>query len=817
MKKLLLPILLLISFALPLRAQMIDNFDAASTDTTYQLSFEETSSMVVTDNTADKMEGAGSLSIRAVIGAIWPWGSYAQLIKRIPDGEPLMDWTINSELRIWIKVLEAPAIPANMVFRIHIADRIEEDGSIEEYIYENATVLDAVGDWYQLVVPLVERETDGYVIPNDEGFVRFPLSWGGGQYNNNQLDWDKIVGYNISAITSGYVAPDNLPADSLTFLIDGFERAGMKSVPAIIFNGIALPGTISSWAWGQSSLEVVEGAGPVPNTNALKWTQGDEWGNGWTGMGFTIDPPFNLAGSWQQDSVKFKLKAEEGVDTLRIQFEGGSGKVGSIFIPIADNQWHEYSLPLREMVYQDGTTGFDSSSVHVVGMMAEATGVAGKVVYITDWWTGNPVFDVIPPDAPTGVNVTAGTYSNLVWWTDVAGEDQEKYNIYYSTEPITDFTTADVVRLGVVENEGAIEHVLRAPNTDQSVTFYYAVTCVDAAGNESAAAFYNTPTENTAKGVPTISLTVPSTFTADGDLSEWSVITPFSIKLSEGTGFAVANQPIDNDQDLSALAYVALDNEFLYVAFDVEDDAINVDTTRATYLNDAPDIFLGLYNWHGKPHTSYKRGETPDYQIRFAQNKMILEGAGDMFYPGDNYSWEEKFPTGYTVEAKVPLQMLADMRGDVLFVPVEGYRIPIDFSFNDADAGEREGILTYSQFNEDKSYQDPSRWSYTWIGNLMEPVGVNDEYTPLTYSLSQNYPNPFNPETKIVYSLKNDGNVSLKIYDILGREIVTLVNQYQNAGTYNVSFNAASLSSGMYFYKIESGSFTSVKKMMLLK
>jgi hypothetical protein len=189
---------------------------------------------------------------------------------------------------------------------------------------------------------------------------------------------------------------------------------------------------------------------------------------------------------------------------------------------------------------------------------------------------------------------------------------------------------------------------------------------------------------------------------------------------------------------------------YLYVALDVTDDVVSVDTLLDSYLNDAPDIFLGLYNWHGKPHTGYKRGETPDYHIRFAQNKIIFEGKGDLMFPGENYSWEEKFPTGYTVEARISLQRLADLGGDVLFVPVNGYRIPIDFSFNDADlTGSREGILTYSPFNEDKSYQNPWRWLHTWVGTLWEPVSVEEEQlSPMEYRLAQNYPNPFNPETR---------------------------------------------------------------------
>ncbi len=88
---------------------------------------------------------------------------------------------------------------------------------------------------------------------------------------------------------------------------------------------------------------------------------------------------------------------------------------------------------------------------------------------------------------------------------------------------------------------------------------------------------------------------------------------------------------------------------------------------------------------------------------------------------------------------------------------------------------------------------------------------------PLSYSLSQNYPNPFNPVTKINYELPGDGKVKLMIYDVLGREIKTLVNEVKQAGKYTVEFNGSNFASGVYFYRIESGKFTDVKRMVLVK
>ncbi|MFZ0454378.1 MAG: T9SS type A sorting domain-containing protein, partial [Ignavibacteriaceae bacterium] len=88
---------------------------------------------------------------------------------------------------------------------------------------------------------------------------------------------------------------------------------------------------------------------------------------------------------------------------------------------------------------------------------------------------------------------------------------------------------------------------------------------------------------------------------------------------------------------------------------------------------------------------------------------------------------------------------------------------------------------------------------------------------PMTYKLSQNYPNPFNPTTTIEFALPKAQNVTLKIYNVLGQEVATLINSNIAAGNHSIRFDASNLSSGLYIYKISAGSFTSAKKMMLLK
>ena len=88
---------------------------------------------------------------------------------------------------------------------------------------------------------------------------------------------------------------------------------------------------------------------------------------------------------------------------------------------------------------------------------------------------------------------------------------------------------------------------------------------------------------------------------------------------------------------------------------------------------------------------------------------------------------------------------------------------------------------------------------------------------PLQFKLSQNYPNPFNPNTNIKYSLSEPSYVTLEIYNILGQKTATLVDEYRDAGSHTVIWQANDVSSGMYFYRIRAGDYIESKKMLLLK
>jgi hypothetical protein len=102
-------------------------------------------------------------------------------------------------------------------------------------------------------------------------------------------------------------------------------------------------------------------------------------------------------------------------------------------------------------------------------------------------------------------------------------------------------------------------------------------------------------------------------------------------------------------------------------------------------------------------------------------------------------------------------------------------------------------------------------------GNFVIGIEPGSNFVPHTFELFQNYPNPFNPVTSIGYQIPEPGQVKIVIFDVLGRELQTLVNEFKPAGRYDVHWDAAMFSSGVYFYKISAGDFTRSRKLILIK
>jgi hypothetical protein len=124
-------------------------------------------------------------------------------------------------------------------------------------------------------------------------------------------------------------------------------------------------------------------------------------------------------------------------------------------------------------------------------------------------------------------------------------------------------------------------------------------------------------------------------------------------------------------------------------------------------------------------------------------------------------------------------------------------------------------LIIYDSLVANQYYQDFSK-RLTDAGGTLDINRIGNE-VPALYSLEQNYPNPFNPKTNIRYSIPENSFVTLKIFDLLGREIKTLVNQNQISGKYSITFDMSGYASGLYLYKIQAGNFSDTRKMILIK
>ena len=278
-----------------------------------------------------------------------------------------------------------------------------------------------------------------------------------------------------------------------------------------------------------------------------------------------------------------------------------------------------------------------------------------------------------------------------------------------------------------------------------------------------------------------------------------------------------------------------IDDKYLYISADVDDDDINTVTTYQTWQGDALEFYLGLYDlrtmnaWHGK-NFSNANGD-----VRIGWNtlgQMTTDGSSVKAWPGVTYALYQKLfgASGYIIEARITLDSLAV--GNKFATVTNGLLFPLKIDCNDIDPVvdhdvARSQILqvgTNDAFSGagkktdlDQEWVRPHTWGVAEVIGGPTGVAANPTVNPYEYKLFDNYPNPFNPSTTVQYTLKVAGTTTLRVFNLLGQEVAVLVNESQPAGPHSITFNANRLSSGVYFYTIESGSFRQSKKMMLLK
>jgi len=594
------------------------------------------------------------------------------------------------------------------------------------------------------------------------------------------------------------------------------------SLTMTFFNGQSLGSQVWFEAWGFESndLTLAEGEGFTEGTPAIVWETAN-WD--YQGLGFKMNT-HDMTYSFTADTLKLKIKAPAGIAPLALEwydnYYDDTWAVARYEIDDVtwDGEWQSLIIPLDSFAIGDA---FVTTEVYELGLVASWDVIPERIL-VDDIWVGSPgiSIDVIAPAAPT--NVLAGTatdYYNNVAWAASAGESGETYNVYASLNPIEslDDDGVTIVKYGAAAEE-VVVHPIYYPLEEAEIEYYYAVDCMDAAGNISEGFATAGPFTNIGANRAIISLNAPTNFVADSDLSEWADIVPFTVT----PGSHPVEGTIDSDADFSYQAYVAMDETYLYVAFDVLDDNFTwtAENTVDWWDDEGIEFYFGLYEL-GIPHPYFYSGEEPDYRLVFLPNTILWGSDWDMEPSTDDYIFEPLGESDYIIEARIAFSSIYDT-GDAEFTPVQGMTIPFEILGFDADVqnGYNEGRLQLGANSEINPWHaGPDVWTYAWVGMPDFVVGIDDSKAglPTTFALKDNYPNPFNPTTQINYDLPESADVKLTIYNIKGEVVSTLVENNQSAGYYTATFNAQNVSSGLYFYQIQAGSFNQTKKMILVK
>ncbi|MBK8944490.1 MAG: S8 family serine peptidase [Ignavibacteriae bacterium] len=275
----------------------------------------------------------------------------------------------------------------------------------------------------------------------------------------------------------------------------------------------------------------------------------------------------------------------------------------------------------------------------------------------------------------------------------------------------------------------------------------------------------------------------------------------FSYSFSDNSDYMIVRYSLTNKSNAN------IDNFYIgqYWDFDMDDTSFDDDMIEYNFENE----FGYAHDDNGDPvNTHIGLAVLSDDQKNFFA--MDDKGSSNPTISWDGFTDEEKWSSltsGKTYSSIGPNDIsLVISAGPTILYP----NTKRNFDFLIA-AGDNLEQLTQTVIIAKQKYND-----------VLTSININEEDIPTQFELYQNYPNPFNPTTKIKYAIpQNDkyetSNVKILIYDLLGREIKTLVNQKQNPGVYEINFDGSSLSSGVYFYKLTFGDFTSIKKMILLQ
>lgn len=504
---------------------------------------------------------------------------------------------------------------------------------------------------------------------------------------------------------------------------------------------------------------------------------------------------------------------------------------------------------------------FEWNNVRAVGPFWDwgSAGGDGAPIYLDDVYIGPAGLDLGDaagqPSAMSGIDVRADGAVNVVSWTH--NPDFGGYNVYASASPITDVSAPSVAFLEAVSFEAdafEVRHQVELPHASLGSTVYYAVTSLSLLGTE------NPDVSNSAKEISNpdipvspsvVSLTEDEADALFDDISAGNVskenfpsgAMPFVIDDMHSQIADAAVLPTDNN-DLSGsvwIAYTEANDGELYIYAEVTDDMLNFasssDSPNGAWAFDSIELGWGNYDVRdaggsvlgGSPHNDMERGEYPDYQLRLSAHGTVASANARTFaYRGEDKvdpgnAAYASMTGGYKILALFPFSAVKAAGDASPAFPGSGEVrfFPLTISLNDRDGGSRDHQITWSlnPTVDGQWWNTPSQWQTVAMVGPMGPTSSEGSELPEVYALAQNYPNPFNPATTIHFQLPKSEHVTLRVFDVLGREVAALLdNMSFAAGEHAVRFDASGLTSGVYLYRLEAGaSFVQTRRMMLVK
>lgn len=521
--------------------------------------------------------------------------------------------------------------------------------------------------------------------------------------------------------------------------------------------------------------------------------------------------------------------------------------------------WTEKSFFLNDSTFKPGMWNTMTYNVleHVASGEIDPTTVltVGCQIYynVDNNWAGTVYFDnftLVGIKAPEGKVVSpaiTGTietfsgpgvtynYFNVAWVDNEIGT--ETYNVYMSKSPITNVAAPGVVLIGNAIPHATQYYAYRPwSKTSEPVTLYFAVTAVASDGTEmdltdkSVAGPLTCNTSVTAKAYYVADFA--SKFSLDGLDNEFTDYKQYGLRAERHNGTDTTGWT-PTSTDMSWNATFVIDDDYLYISADVTDDDLNANGSEPVvsgsqaWMGDALEFYLGFYNALLEPPHKFKDVDlagTGDWRIGFtAWGTTQKSGSSDFEFPGVERTVYQKFTgDGYIIEVRIALDSLA--KGHDLKV-VDGMMMPLRIDGTDLDPSKGDtGRTLWTGWGNQGNSQDWMRpATFGFLQVIGGPTAVETEpVQPLVFELKNNYPNPFNPVTTISYQVAKTSPVRIAVYDLLGKEVATLVDGQITAGSHTITWNGQNhagqaVSSGVYFCRMITPEYSHILKMTLLK